>query len=427
MKNINRKIQPDFQELKPLSFIKAEKSLLENKIPIYTINAGEQEIVKIDIIFEAGDWYQPAPLVANSTLNLLQEGSVKYTADEIAEKLDFIGSYVYYSTNKHSSTITICSLNKYFEETIKIIEDVIKNPLFIDEKVETYKSKKFQLYTIESEKVEVIAQKKFSHAIFGEQHPYGITPEPEQLKKINIEELKTFHNEYFSPLKCKIIIAGKTSQFHKDILQQYFGENNWNSCGILSKLPEYEINPAKNKLQYFEKEGAVQSAIRVGKMLVNKHNPDFQALQVVNTILGGYFGSRLMTNIREDKGYTYGISSGIVSHRNSGYFVIVSQVGKDVNRKALDEVYYELKRLRTEIVPEEELKIVKNYMLSTLARNFDGPFESSDSFKSILEHDLGYEYYERFWNVVTNITAKEIKNLANTYLNEDSMYEIIAG
>lgn len=427
MKNLKRDIQPDFKELRPVSFTKAKKIVLTNKIPLYTIHAGELDIVKIDFMFQAGDWYQQSPLVASSTVNLLQEGTKLHTSEEIAEKLDFLGSYVYFNTSKHTSSITVYSLNKHFEDTIQIIEDIIKNPLFPEDKVNIYKAKKHQQLTIEGGKVEVIAQKEFSHIIFGANHPYGVSPEPNDMLGVEVEQLISFHHQYYNALNCKILIAGKIQKMHEEVIQKYFGEQNWNVSEIFDALPEYIITPSAEKKHYFEKQGAMQSAIRVGKLLVNKYNPDFPSLQVLNTVLGGYFGSRLMTNIREDKGYTYGIGSGIISHKTAGYFVIVSQVGKDVCQKALDEVYFELKRLRTETIPDDELKTVRNYMLATLARNFDGPFALSDSFKTILEYDLGYDYYKKFWKVVTKITPSELKNLANTYLDEGSMYEVISG
>jgi len=427
MKDIQRHLPPIYSVLKPIRFKQPKKYVCPNSIPIFTIDAGDEDIAKIDFIFEAGDWYQPQALVASSVVALLQEGSNRFTAEEIAEKLDFLGSYIYTSSSKHTASISVYCLNKHFEETIRIIEDIIKNPLFPEEKIKTYIQKKYQQYTIEAQKVEVISQKKFTSILFGNNHPYGISAEPDDFLKIQRATCKTFHKEFYNSDNCKIIVAGKVRSMHIDILKQLFGIKPWNVIEIISEIPTYISTPNTDKKHYFPKEQAVQSAIRVGKMLINKYNPDYPALQVLNTILGGYFGSRLMSNVREDKGYTYGIGSGIVSHRTAGYFVIASQVGKDVCQKALDEVYFEIKRLRTETIPNEELETVRNYMLATIARNFDGAFALSDSFKTILEYNLTGDYYKRFWNVVRTIQASELKNLANTYLDEGSMYEIIAG
>lgn len=427
MKQLQRSIPPTFRTLKPIRFSQPKKHIFPNSIPLYSIHAGEEDIVKIDILFEAGDWHQHQALVASSVVALLQEGSARYTAEEIAEKLDFLGSYMYTSTSKHTATISVYCLNKHFEETMMIVEDVIKNPLFPEQKLQTYIQKKYQQYSIEAQKVEVISQKKFTEILFGNLHPYGISAEPENFLALRQDICKSFHKEYYNSDNCKIVIAGNVKSMHIDTLKELFGKKRWNVREIIHELPEYISTPHTEKKHYFPKEDAVQSAIRVGKMLINKYNPDYPALQVLNTILGGYFGSRLMSNIREDKGYTYGIGSGIVSHRTAGYFVIASQVGKDVCIHALNEVYFELKRLRTETIPYDELETVRNYMLATIARNFDGAFALSDSYKTLLEYNLGIDYYKRFWNTVHTIQASELKHLANTYLDEGSMYEIIAG
>ena len=148
---------------------------------------------------------------------------------------------------------------------------------------------------------------------------------------------------------------------------------------------------------------------------------------VLNTILGGYFGSRLMKNIREEKGYTYGISSHIISLHHSGYLTIVSEVGADVYKKAITEIYKEIKILREKPVPYDELTLVKNYLLGELLRMFDGPFALADSFRSILEYGLNYDFFNKGIDTVKNITPEEILSLARKYLNEESFTQVVAG
>ena len=162
--------------------------------------------------------------------------------------------------------------------------------------------------------------------------------------------------------------------------------------------------------------------------MVNRTHKDYVPLQVLNTVLGGYFGSRLMTSVREDKGYTYGIGSGIISYENSGYFIITTRVGKDVVQPALEAIYHEINRLRTESIPQEELDMVKTYMLSTLVRNFDGALATSEMLRNTFDYNIDfYKYYQQFWSRVKKIQAKELQQLANDYFNENSMYEVVVG
>jgi len=423
---LDRKTEPTFKVIDKIDFVKADKHLLGNSIPVFAINAGEHELVKVDIIFDGGEWFQKMPMIAYSVVSMLCEGSLFHTAEEIADKLDFLGSYIYYNSQKHSSSITIYSLQKHLEETLQLIEEMIKYPLFPDKEFETFNNKRKQQYTIDSQKVEVLAQKHFNRALFGNAHPYGMSPELEDFDKINTSNIRSFHAQHFIAENCKIIIAGKLDESHIVLLNRYFGDIDWQKMFTPTSI-NHDLQPSSKKQIFVEKKDAVQSAIRIGKITINKFDPDFPKLQIVNTILGGYFGSRLMTNIREEKGYTYGIGSGLVSYKNAGYFVIASEVGKNVSKDAIKEVYIEIDRLQNELVPEKELEIVKNYMMGNLLRNFDGPFALSDTLKSILEYDFGYEYFEKYVAAIKSITPNQIKSIAIKHLEIASLYEIIAG
>ena len=225
-------------------------------------------------------------------------------------------------------------------------------------------------------------------------------------------------------------MAGKVEEDMLVLLDNYFGGDDWNNASSsdsfaanLSVIEPNEINGSELIL----KKDAVQSAIRIGKVLFNKKHPDFQSLQILNTLFGGYFGSRLMSNIREDKGYTYGIGSGIVSLQNSGYFFISTEVGVDVCKDALNEIYFEMNRLREELVSENELQLVKNYLLGTFLRSVDGPFAMAEKFKGIMEYNLDYDYFDNYIATIRSISASKLRNLANTYLDKNSMIELVVG
>ena len=423
---LDRKLEPQFKIIDKIDIVKAEKKTLANGIPVYSINAGEHELVKVDIIFEAGEWSQKIPMLAYSVVSMLCEGSLFHTAEEIADKFDFLGSYIYYNTQKHTATITIYSLQKHLEETLQLIEEIIKYPLFPEKEFETFNNKRKQQYTIDNQKVELLAQKHFCRALFGNEHPYGMYPELEDFDRINTNNIRSFHAQYFIAENCKIIIAGKIDESHIDLLNRFLGDIDWQKMFIQQSL-KHDIHPSIEKQIFIEKKDSVQSAIRIGKVTINKFDADFPKLQIVNTILGGYFGSRLMTNIREEKGYTYGIGSGLVSYKNEGYFVITSEIGKNVTQDAIKEVYFEIDRLQTELVPEKELEVVRNYLMGNVLRNFDGPFALSDTLKTILEYDFGYEYFETYVETLKTITPKQIQSIAVKHLEKSSLYEIIAG
>lgn len=221
-------------------------------------------------------------------------------------------------------------------------------------------------------------------------------------------------------------MAGKIEPDVYTLLDEHFGGADWtseNNLGIEDKM----IKTVSEREQLVFKEDALQSAIRIGKILFNKKHPDFQPLQVLNTAFGGYFGSRLMSNIREDKGYTYGIGSGLASLQNGGYFFISTEVGVDVCKSAIHEIYFEMERLRKDLIPQDELELVKNYLLGTFLRSVDGPFAMADRFKGIMEYGLSYDHFDKYIATIKNITASQLRDLAQTYFDKDSMVELVVG
>jgi len=165
----------------------------------------------------------------------------------------------------------------------------------------------------------------------------------------------------------------------------------------------------------------------MGLPFINRSHPDFPAVQVLNTVLGGYFGSRLMNNIREDKGYTYGIGSGIAAYKQAAALFIATEVGTDVCKAATIEIEKEINLLKTDLVPAEELSLVRNYMLGSLLGSLENVFSHADKFKNLYFSGLDYEYYDRYTDVVKSITAGELLKLANEYLDFDRFYKVIVG
>jgi predicted Zn-dependent peptidase len=285
--------------------------------------------------------------------------------------------------------------------------------------------KRYRKFLIEKDKVYRLAADQFFESIFGNQHPYGRQTLPEDFRVMDRELLRDFHALYYRPERMAIFVSGK---IHKDILlllNKYFGEIPIQPAKAI-EFPGFPA--AQNKrILHIEKKGALQSAIRIGAPSINKRHEDYYGLKVLNVILGGYFGSRLMKNIREEKGYTYGINSSAVSLNLSGFISISSEVSNKSTRNAVDEIYKEIRRLQTESVPEEELSVVRNFMLGELVRMFDGPFAAAESFRSAWEFGLDNSYYTRFADRIRSIEPDEIKALAKKYYKIDDLYEVTAG
>jgi len=423
---LNRKQHPEYKTIKHIDIPVPEKISSTNGSSIFIFNTGTQDIIKIEVIFDAGSWYQEKPFVSAGVNEMLLEGTKMLNAQQIAEKLDFYGAFMQPAPTKDHGSITLYTLKKYFPKTIELLAESIKNPVFPEYELGIYKNKRKQQFIIEMEKVTSLARREFNARLFGEKHPYGYIAEAEDYDELTQADIVSFHKKHYHPGTCKIIISGKIDDADIKLTEKHFGQNDWIKQTDKPKLqPDYPINSQNEYI--VEKKDVTQTAIRIGKRIINKEHPDFHKLNVVNTILGGYFGSRLMKVIREEKGYTYGINSVIVSLANAAFFVIVSEVGADVARDAVHDIEHEIKILREKPVTKGELSIVKNFMLGDILRSFDGPLEISSAYRSIIDIDLNPGYFHQAINAIKEITPEEIMLLANKYLNETSFIKTFAG
>lgn len=424
---LNRKTPPQRHVTDKINITKAEDLILPNGIRLLKINAGSEDVCRLDLNFAAGTRYQRKKVEAKATISMLSEGTKDFTSHQIAEQFDYLGSFCEHAMDRDFAKITILSLNKHLDKSLDVFEKIVKQPIFPEKELETFRIKGKQSLIVDLEKVTTLARQDFFKAIFGGTHPYGLFAEPQDYSKIQREQIVDFHQKFLTSSRCTIVISGKISDKEIDIITKHFGTLPWGDTSTANIiLPQ--ISKSAQKKFYNCKEDAVQSAIRIGRMIVNKKHPDYCGLVVLNTILGGYFGSRLMKNIREDKGYTYGISSSILSLKECCVFVIGTEVGADVTTNALKEIYFEIERLMKEPVSQEELELVSNFLLGELLRSFDGAFAIADTLTSLLEYnDLDYSFYMKMVETVKTITPEKIMNLANSYLCTNDLIECVAG
>ncbi len=426
MTSLDRTIPPHFKTVDKIEMIHATEQHLKNKIPVYAVNAGSQELIRIEFIFSAGMYQQDLPLQAATTNAMLEEGTSKMSASEIADAIDYYGAFLGINVEQDHASVVLYTLNKHLKATIPVVEQIIKDAAFPEEELSIHLENKKQKFLVNSQKVANVARKRFTELLFGANHPYGVNVKEQDFDSINSELVKKFYSNYYRANSCKIVIAGKINNDVFSLLDEHFGGNDWLASNNLQK-GTIQLDTTKVNEHLILKEDALQSAIRIGKVMFNKTHPDFQSLLVMNTIFGGYFGSRLMSNIREDKGYTYGIGSGMASLQHSGYFFISTEVGADVCKNAIEEIYFEMNRMRTELVSNDELELVKNYLLGTFLRSVDGPFALAERFKGIMQYGLDYDYFDNYLKTVKTISASKIKALANEYFSRESMIELAVG
>lgn len=422
---IDRSQAPVIQQIRHIEYPKAEKSILKNGLPVYYIHAASQEVVKIDFIFEAGTWQQNEKFIASLTSFMLQEGTESHTSAEIAGIFDFYGAYIQAGADQDYASVSIICLNKYLPEILKLTEEILKKPTFPQHELDVLIEKQKQKFKLDNEKVKVLCQKKYTTVLFGENHPYAVNNKIDDFESITREKLLNFFNKCYHAANCRIIVAGNADENVRDLIEFHFGSNDWKKDSPL--LMQFEALPVAQKIHKITRESALQTAIRIGKTWVEKSHSDYMGLSVLITILGGYFGSRLMMNIREEKGFTYGIGSYVFNLKNASYLVISTEVDNSYTELTLQEIAKEINRLKHELVSDEELETVKSYLMGEFLRDFDGPFALASSFKAINDFGLDYNFYDCYLSVLNQITATELQQLAAKYLSTEDMYTVIVG
>ena len=423
---MDRTIQPDIQALKNFTILPPVRTTLPNGIPLTVINAGEQDVVRIDILFAGGRWHQSQNLQALFANRMLREGTLKYTAAVIAEKLDYYGSWLELSSSSEYAYITLYSLNKYVAETLEVVESMIKEPIFPEKELHTILDTNIQQYLVNSSKVDFLAQCGLMKSLYGEQHPCGRVAVEADYRAITPEVIRDFYQRYYHSGNCAIFLSGKVTEETIGRVKEAFGSPFGNSGMSMPKL-EFSIDTTPEKRIFIEREDALQSSVKMGCTSINRQHPDYLKSRVLMTLFGGYFGSRLMSNIREDKGYTYGLSAGIMLYPDSGLLAISTEADNEYVEPLIQEVYHEIDRLHQELVSEEELTIVRNYMLGEMCRNYESAFSLADAWIFIYASGLDDGYFSRSLEAVNEVTSHEIQILAQRYLCKETLKEVIAG
>lgn len=420
-----QRIQPPVFPVEKVVIPEAKSYFLNNGVPVYTIEAGTEEIMRLEFIFKAGQVKESIPLLASTCNMMLSEGSENYSSEELNGMLDYYGVFLNQYADKDSAGVVLFFPNKHIRKVIELSKEILYHPVFPYPELNSLMKKRFRWYLVNREKVQNLAIDKFFESLFGNDHPYGHQIVESDFENLTPSILSEFHTKYYTPENMTVVISGKIHNSTEELLNSYIGNiiSGEKETGESVKL----IKSDKLKRVHISKPGMVQTAIRIGSASINKRHTDYPGLKILDSILGGYFGSRLMKNIREEKGYTYGISSSLSSLDLSGYKVISTEVGQKNCQKTIDEIHKEIKLLQNVLVKEDEMAIVRNYMSGEMVRMFDGPFALAESFRSVWEFGLDNSYYYRLAEKIKTIDSNEIIELARTYYNIEDLYEITVG
>lgn len=424
MPMLNRTVAPEFKQVDNIHFVHPENKQLANGIPVFIINAGEQDLVRIEFIFQNINWDNNKPLSGIVASGLINSGSKNYSAKQIAEKVDYYGAFLQNEINSDYATLTLYTLTKHLSSVLPLVYELLNESIYPQSELEIYQQNHKQRLQVSLQKNDYLARKTFAHAVFGNT-AYGVDIQLSDYDKLQQRDLLNYYQSAYQVQNCTVVVAGKFKTEDFEILNQTFG-GEWKNAGKISEN-SFAFEKKQGEEIFIEKPEALQSAIRMGNLSINRNHPDFPAFQVLNCVLGGYFGSRLMANIRENKGYTYGIGSAVVSMQQAGYFFLATEVGVEVCTNTLVEIEKEINLLKSELISENELALVRNFMLGSMLGSLENAFSHADKFKNIYFLGLNYSYYDRYIHTVKTIDAQQLNQIANQYLSYEDMIKVVVG
>jgi zinc protease len=419
---INRKTGPAINKIDKLLLPEYETYTLPNGIKICEVNSGTQEIIKFEIFHKAGRIMEDFPLAGRAVSSLIKDGTLTRNSAQLSEAIDFYGASIKSASNMDYSYSTLFCLTKQFANVIPVLHDMYSNPSFPEDETEKFKNLNIQKLKEELTKNEVLAYRQITEEIYGKYHPYGYNSTADDYLALTASKLKDHFNNYYGSDNCHIFISGYITDEVRRMTAELFG-----SLKKATKKKEYShvAHDIRAKKINITTRNEHQCALKTGRHLFNKNHPDHAAFFMLNVIFGGYFGSRLMMSIREEKGYTYDISSNIDQYLHDGCFYVSTEASPEYVDPILREVHHQMDILCQEKVGDKELDMVKNYLMGTFLNMLDGPMNISSVMKSMILTDKTPEYFINFSQDLVNMSNERIMEVAQKYFRPADFIEVI--
>lgn len=396
------------------------------QLPVYAVGGGLQEITKLELVYVAGKWNEPQKGAAYYAARLLKEGTAHRDAENIAHQLDYWGASIAVESSADYWTVTAYALTKHLPDMVALLRELLTTATFPEEELALQQHLQLQKLKVDQQKVAYRATKQLMGLLFGPDHFYGYRLSPDMIEQVSRDSIAQFYNSHIVNQAPLVFVSGFIPADFTAIWEKAWPESLALPPGTtrdFSRLPAM----ATQGTHRIHMPGTQQSALRIGRLMPHHTHADYLPLKVLNTVLGGYFGSRLMGNIREDKGYTYGIYAVLHAYAQQGVFYISTEVGAAVEKAALQEIYHELDRLQNEPIPAEELTLVRNYLLGNILGGIDGPMKAANTIKGLILQGQDEQVFMRFIDTIRTVTPAQLQALAQQYWQPDDLTVVIAG
>ena len=425
---LDRTKAPEVGQPKSINFPKFEETTLSNGLNLIVVENHKLPIVFISLTFKGGSYYDGDKVgLSNLTSTLQTKGTTNRTAMQIANEIDFLGSSLSSNSGWDDNSLTMRTLKKNLNQTFDVFLDCLFNPVFAEDEL---KREVAQLYSeLQHSKTEpnYLASTQFAKTIFGDKHPYGKVTTEASLNSITTADLKQFYAKYFVPNNAYCVVGGAISL--KDAVALLESKlKDWKKGAELPKDNVAPKTPASTRnVVIVDKPEAVQSAVRVGNVSVTRLNPDYLKLSVLNVYLGGYFRSQLSQKLREEKSYTYGVSSGLAPRLFPGPFAVSTSVKSEVTASAIEDILDEINKLSTTLIPEDRFNEVKNYVIGSFPMGIQTAVQVAGLLSNLKLYGLPMNYYDNYISNIQKITREDLKNVAEKYMDASKMSIVVSG
>ena len=420
MNMLDRSVCPPIRDIQSIVVPEVETISLKNGSRLHCMNVGIDEVVRVTVIVGVGLDVQKVPLSTRMMSSLLFEGTKDMTQTEVAEKFDFYGARKSILPGMYASSYDLISLTRHLPKIIDVFVDSVFSPaLRVDDFNRLSKIMKTNMKDL-SKRVDYLSDKNLDYMLFGK-NARLIHPEQEDIDKLTVEDLQKLHSDYFNIENVEFVACGMITDEVKKVLIDTFSaiapSERTRKTDKPLVLPEMD-----KKYNFFHKTG-VQAGVCIGRQLFGRSDKDEKGMRFLNPVFGGYFGSRLSSNIREEKGYTYGIYSDLSINKHHGTMTISTQCDNKYVQKVIDETFKEMEILCNENVPDNELERVKNYLLGTMCSTYGNALAwNSEMIRAVTSAnggDISLTYINDFIDYIRSVSADDVKKMAQKYYGKD--------
>ena len=405
-----------------------ESLILANGARLACYSGGDADVNSLTVAIGGGTAEEEVAGLTSLTNAVAVDGTTTMTSEEIAEVLDFNGSWTSGNVGLHRLTRHFFSLNSRFDDVLPVIADIIESPVFPDHESAVGCEKSARQAELEREKERFYSDNEVNRLLKGRRSRSARVAEPDELRALTADDLRRAYRRAFNPLNMTVYLSGRLTPHIVDAVASRFEAMKAHGEGVGPAASDFKADGKPRRVD-IPRPGALQSAISAGIATpVGRRDDDYEMLRIAVVALGGYFGSRLMLNIREDKGYTYGIGASLMGYPDESFLRISTQCDNRYANSVIDEIRAELLRLQSpDSFNADEIERLRSFVTTLLTAELDSPFAIMNHHAVLDDVGAPADYFARQQRALASMTPESLAGMARRYLSPENLYIAVAG